>query len=556
MLAIPVLLHLTVQAPDEPVYNGDSNRHVMTSVFFMDLLLDRPLEDIRQYAQDYYDQYPALGLLVWPPLFHGVTGLLMTVCGTSVWVPRLLVFACFVASSVLLYRLTRRRCTEPVAQLTVVTFSLLPMIFEYSRHVMLEMPTLALCLLCIERFDVWLAHQRPVNLYMAATAAALAALTRFDAAMLLPALILMAIFEGRFRLLLNRHLLPAAAMAIALLAPTYWLIWQELGELHVRQAAESVSGHDTKRTLTEILLFYPSRIPTQTGWPAVPFLAAGVIAAFRKENRAAVPLLAAILVGTYVTFTPLAELSARHTIYWLPAVAWLTVFGVFELSGLAHRITQRPHTRCQSLAVAALVCSSTVVAFQSHVFRVTGYGHAADVVMQHTNPGDTIFVDGWWDGNLIYQIRHRDTARSRHISRADRILYDFTNVPTVDFQQFVETDEEMLHVILDTSPQCIVFEDPQPFGDIPVSRQLHALVRSLPHLFPVLKVIPVESTVPGARDFSLYVFRVDHQRLQEHLDRLQLSTELHTTNPHTPEQSHAPRVTLRPPAPKQPHEDQ
>lgn len=555
MLAVPVLLHLIAQAPDEPVYNGDSNRHVMTSIFFKDLLNDRPFDNPRQYAQDYYLQYPALGLLVWPPLFHGVTGLLMTVCGTSVWVPRLLVFACFVGCSVCLYRLTRRRCTELFSQMVVVSFSLLPMIFEFSRHVMLEMPTLALCLLCLERFDVWLSHQRPVNLYLAAVAAALAALTRFDAAMLLPALLLMAVFEGRWKLLLNRHVPIAAAVAVALLAPTYLLIWQELGELHVRQAAESVSGPTIQRSLTDILWFYPSEIPTQTGWPVVPFLAVGLLAAFRKEHRLAGRLFAAILIGTYVTFTPLAELTARHTIYWLPAIAWFAVVGVLELAGLAQRLTARPLVLCQSLTAAVLICSCTFTTFQSHVYRVTGYGSAASVVMQHTNPGDKIFLDGWWDGNLIYQIRHRDTDRSRSISRADKILYDFTNVPTVDFQQYVESDSEILEAILELAPRCIVFEDPQPFGDIPISRQFHALVRSLPQLFPVLDVIPVESTVPGARSFSLYVLDVDLPRLQQYLNRIQPLPERESTTLPKNQQTNTARVTLRQPATVQSHEE-
>ena len=32
----------------------------MTSVFFRDVLTDRPLDNPRAYAEDYYEQYPAL----------------------------------------------------------------------------------------------------------------------------------------------------------------------------------------------------------------------------------------------------------------------------------------------------------------------------------------------------------------------------------------------------------------------------------------------------------------------------------------------------------------
>ena len=173
LAALPVLLHLIALLPNEPVFNGDANRHVMTSVFFRDFLIDLPLDHPKQYADDYYQQYPALGLMVWPPLFHGVSGLLMTVFGTSAWVPRLFVFACFIWSAFSLYRLCHRRISAEQSELVTVIYALMPMIFTYSRYIMLEMPTLALCLLAIERFDAWLQQQRTCNLYIAAIAAAL-----------------------------------------------------------------------------------------------------------------------------------------------------------------------------------------------------------------------------------------------------------------------------------------------------------------------------------------------------------------------------------------------
>ena len=53
----------------EPVFGGDSNRHVVTSIFFRDLLTDTittgHLSNPKDYAERYYEQYPALGLLVW-----------------------------------------------------------------------------------------------------------------------------------------------------------------------------------------------------------------------------------------------------------------------------------------------------------------------------------------------------------------------------------------------------------------------------------------------------------------------------------------------------------
>ena len=109
LASLPLLLHFVVLAPAEPVYNGDANRHMMTSVFFRDFLSDMPVANPKQYAEDYYNQYPALGLMIWPPLFHGVVGALMTVFGTSVWVARCYVFCSFLLAAFSLYKLCRRR---------------------------------------------------------------------------------------------------------------------------------------------------------------------------------------------------------------------------------------------------------------------------------------------------------------------------------------------------------------------------------------------------------------------------------------------------------------
>src|SRR5213078_2563735 len=77
--------------PGEPYFNGDETRHVMTGVYFRDLLLDRPVDQFRDYTVRYYAQYPALGLLVWPPFFYFVEGVWMLILGT-----------CFLAGQVLI----------------------------------------------------------------------------------------------------------------------------------------------------------------------------------------------------------------------------------------------------------------------------------------------------------------------------------------------------------------------------------------------------------------------------------------------------------------------
>lgn len=535
LLGLPLIFHLIVGSAAEPVFNGDANRHVMTSVFFHDFFLDLPIQDPKGYAQQYYDQYPALGLLIWPPLFHSVTGVVMLVAGISAWVPRTIVFLSAAVSVWLIYRIAKRRGFADEGLASGILFSLLPMAFTYSRYVMLEMPTVCLCLWSIERFDCWLQTKKPIALYLAAFAASMAVLTRFDGAVLLPTLLLMAITSGRIKQLFCWHAAAAVGMAAGLVGPVYLLIWKEMGALHVRQATESVSGEVSQFLAPEAWSFYPSCLPEQCGWLVVLMAVAGLAYGFQKKFRSLSLVFASLWLGTYCMFTPLAELSSRHAIYWLPSVSWFAMLGMLSLSQrIAAAFARNSNTdqaQWQSSGVVVVVCLLVTGLFllTIPVRYVKGYEEGAKLAFEMTSPGDTIFLDAWWEGNFIYQVRRLDVERNRSVVRGNRLLYDFTNVPTVDMQVFVENELEMLQAIAAARPTCIVFESPQPFGNIPMAKRLRKLIIDHPDVFPQIKRIPVQSTFPEAREFSLYVFDVDHAELERQITEQQ-SAEVMTND--------------------------
>lgn len=83
-----LVVHAITGNPSEPFFNNDETRHVMTGVFFRDLLTDMPIKNPRDYIIRYYMQYPALGFPLWPPLFHATEGVLMLGLGTSIAVAK------------------------------------------------------------------------------------------------------------------------------------------------------------------------------------------------------------------------------------------------------------------------------------------------------------------------------------------------------------------------------------------------------------------------------------------------------------------------------------
>src|SRR5262245_64920312 len=106
----------------------------MTGVFVRDALADGGWRNPRGYASRYYLQYPALGLLVWPPLFYGIEGLAMTTLGTSFAAGQLTIAAFAVLACLYVYRLALLLGRPvPSAMLATMLLGLRQVVFRFSR---------------------------------------------------------------------------------------------------------------------------------------------------------------------------------------------------------------------------------------------------------------------------------------------------------------------------------------------------------------------------------------------------------------------------------------
>src|SRR5258708_7475667 len=140
LILVAVLLpligaHVVFAAHTEPFYNNDETRHVMTGVFFRDFYLDLPVTHPKDYTVHYYLQYPALGLLVWPPLFYAVEGAFMLLFGTSFLVARVLLGLFALLACVYLFLLALRTHDLFTAAVATLLFGFAPLVFVFSRQV-------------------------------------------------------------------------------------------------------------------------------------------------------------------------------------------------------------------------------------------------------------------------------------------------------------------------------------------------------------------------------------------------------------------------------------
>lgn len=506
------LAHALTYQPSEPFFYNDETRHVMTGVYFRDLLYDLPVSHLRDYTVRYYLQYPALGLLVWPPFFYFLEGLLMSIFGTSIVVSKMLVFLFAVMACSYLYLLARRSHGSLKAAIAALVFGFSPLVFVYSHYVMLEVPTLALGLAATYHFIRYLDLMRRRDLLFAGLAAALAALTRFDAVYLLPLFIILILVRKRWELLWRREVLAVAVLALLLVAPFYALIAREIGWFHMRQATETLSTNFPPFLSLKRLFFYPSYLREQFGLVALIPALIGIAASLTAARRAAIWLYLAIIAATYLTFTPIGEMDSRHAIYWIPAFALFAAEGIAVVVGWLR--TPKLYLPLTALVVAGVAWTSMG---KAQPF-VRGYAEAASYVV--ANSGDSsfcLFVGGssGLNGDFIYQIRRYDAGRRLWTLRDDKLFFSVLINSKVDYRQNTASDQDILDTIFKYDPAFIVMEDETEAMIVPEEQRMSAamedrvrrVVRSNPERFQLERTIPVESNTAEKRGTRLQIFR-------------------------------------------------
>jgi hypothetical protein len=517
LVLLPVLLILGVAymlayQTGEPFYNNDETRHVMTGVYFRDLLHDMPLGNLRGYTISYYLQYPALGLLVWPPFFYILEGLTMSIFGTSLVVSKMLIGLFAVLGCAYLFRLVRRSHDGTRAAIAVLFFGLSPLVFELSHYVMLEVPTLALGLAATYHFVSFMeGEERRRDLLLAALFSVLTALTRFDAVYLLPLFLIMLALRGRWMILRRRDVWAVSLVALLLVAPFFALSASSIGWSHFKYMTETLSPSDPGFLSLKRLFFYPSYLPEQLGWPMLCAALVGIICGLRSERRERTWIYLALIAATYVTFTPMGELGSRHTIYWIPAFAFFAADGVALVAQWLRVLRLYP---LLAGCVLAFVLWGTLA---KPLLSLRGYEEAARHVAANSTDSPYCLFVGSLNGDFIYQLRRQDPQRRLWVLRADKLLFSVLIVPGVQYKQLAASDEDILATIYKYDPGFIVMEEPRP-SEIESAHeeerlrsefesQVRTVISNHPERFSLEKVVAVNTKDPVYQGTSLKVFR-------------------------------------------------
>ena len=499
------------QPASEPFFNGDETRHVMTGVFVRDAILESGLSHPKSYAEQYYAQHPALGLLIWPPGFYAMEGIAMLIFGPTFEVGRSLVFAYFLVAAAYLFALVKRTHGPNVAFVSVLVFGLCRIVFTHSGVVMLEVPMLA-CLLGsvfhLERYlsIVPLPNRRSGlgQLLLLSVWTLATALHRYDAILIIPYFFVRLLHDRKLAILLHREVILAGILVAVLAAPFWYLMVREIGGMQSQAATTGTNeAISTGFFRLENFAFYPNTISFQFGLIATAFIVVGLIRSFLCVNREKSKPYWSLAAAVYLTFTPFAELEPRHAIYWSAALAMFAAEAALSLRNQYGRI----------LLAVLLVGSTAVWTLKQEQNWVRGYrAAAAYCVSQLDDKNPVLLFDGLNDGNFIFQVRSLDSNRSIWVLRGDKLIYAMKSDPDAGYVEWAKDEASILKILHDADPAYVVVEDPpakpEKYAKMPAAKMLRDVLRKATDQYRLEQTIGVTNGNQDIyKDVQLLIYR-------------------------------------------------
>lgn len=394
---------------------GDEVRYVMNGVFLHDALADGAFSSVSNalnYARHYYAQYPALSLGFHPPLLPVVEIPFFTLFGVGLTAARLPVALFFVCAVLMFYGLMSRLYGPAIGWLAAALFASNPILLGFGRHVLSEMPTLALMITAVFFLDRFCDRERRRDLIAFVAACAASVYAKQLGAMLFPVYIAYALFRLGPRRLMRRDI-GMAAIALAILVAPAVPLTLALSAPNVRWVTSGATQVVSLRTYVSPLR---KALPLQFSPILLVLAGIGLVTVAVRRDRQALLLvlwLAAALMS--VVLVTRAIEPVRYGVYLMPPLIGLAAVAV---QGWRQRAVGMG---ALSLAVFGL-SGQVLTAARQPLPRAPGYEAAAKYVMAHPR-GTTILYSGEIDSGLFVLFTRRyDPNRQAIVLRADKLL--------------------------------------------------------------------------------------------------------------------------------------
>lgn len=468
----------------------DASRHAMDGAFYMDLLRHGGTANPVRFAQDYYAHYPAIAPVLYPPLFGVCEAALFAPFGPHPWVARLLV-ALFLLWGACGLRRLAGEIAGPLAGLAAgALYVTLPLVFEWSREIMLEAPASAFVIWAFVLFRRFLVRARTWDLALGLACAVLAAYTKQNAVFVFPAILLAAVAAGRARMLKERRvwigLLCAALAGVPLAYVTFrW------GSVNLDQAVGNKPMGE--RSVLSHALFHALALPETVGWPVLLLALPGAVALARR-GRQDLALVLSWIVVCYAMMAVVRIKETRHGFFWTPAIALVAGLGLARLLEFVPR--WRP-----ALVVAAAAALMAVDLLRAPMNWCEGMKEAAASVHDRWE-GAALLMSVEHDGDLIFRLRALDPDLKRSVYRSEKIFEQMFVYKSWGVEAKVKTQDEIYDALRRYGIRNVLVED-----DIRNATDVERLLRESVRSDRFECTATFEVRYPGGRPRRLGLYR-------------------------------------------------
>lgn len=427
---------------------SDAPNHVFDGIFLLEFVKAWPIGHIREWAEQFYLRFPALGIIAYyPPGFAAIEALVFAVLGVNILSARLTVALFGLGACWLMYLLGRRWFDRVTGLFAALLLATCPHGVLWMRDVMLEWPAtfwLLAVVLCYERLRERPNAARSVALACAAVAAFM---TKQTTAFILPVLLSDAALGSlsggpslpaapRFRRIALTTIIGAAGIMLAYLI----LTWRYTALVpHLLKPKADV-------------MYYLWKLPEIVGWPLMPIALISVMAVYCRRTCPARGLPAYWLLTWFVFCTVISAREPRYFFFALPPIMLAT----------ARWVLARGAVRPAAALLSLLVVAQGGLAWRNDTGRLPRYDDAVAELAAQPD-ADLVLIDAVREGQFIFDVYQNPAARNRLIPlRASKLLYARAAREKYAYRQFVNSESDIVALLDRYGIRYLVIESAYP----------------------------------------------------------------------------------------------
>jgi hypothetical protein len=491
LLCLIVLILSTKEITNENVLsmNGDMPRYLMNGVYLHDLLDDLPVKNPIKHACRYFAKYPALSLGHHPmlPAFAEVP--FYKLFGISVFSGRLMTVCFMLLGAIVWFLFIRSLYDETIAIISSLLFVTAPIIVQYSRIVMSEIPTLSLILLSMYLLNKYCQSEKAIYFFAFAISFTISIYSKHTAVFMIPVYFAYFVVNKRFKSLFSREVVLSVILIAVLLGPLI-PITLTFSQIDLGVVQQPIS---TKFNVNLWIRNIQNVWSHQLTWPVIILSLISILYSSHKRNKLSLLFLLWIVL-CYFLVVCIHKVNPRYSIYWVPP------FCLFAAT--IYNIVSRRKWKVSILVVLIMAIGYQFVeAYNKSNEYVYGYEAAAKYIVENKKGESVLYSSVYDTGYFIFFIRKHDHNRDSIVLRADKLFA--TSFMDRIVEDRITESKEIYDVLRGFGVNYIVIEDTKALSEgLELFRKE---VKSSPH-FVLVKQIVLRSHLNYINNVALSIY--------------------------------------------------